>query len=339
LSSTPTFQGDDPVSNVAMPETPAHQMPDWPWYGVEADVLPAVGHWHACGLRVALATLVHVEGSSPRPLGSEMAIAETGACVGYVSGGCVEAAVVQTALECLESGSPVLLDYGAGSPVLDLQLSCGGRIHIFVRQLPNIPGFLAEQHAARSRRREATVLTDLSTGSWQIRPGKQDSSPGVFAQVVPIPLRLVVVGADPVALAVAKQASQAGFEVEMVRPHGPVSRPPHLTLAGYHAGALETALANLVVDGRTAVYAFTHDDAIDHAVLAFALDNHAFAAGALGSRRKTGGRIGRLLDDGFSADAVNALFLPAGVKAPAATAPRQIATTIVAQLLAAAPGG
>jgi hypothetical protein len=65
------------------------------------------------------------------------------------------------------------------------------------------------------------------TGSWQIRPGKQDSPPGVFAQVLPIPLGLVVVGADPVALAIAMQASQAGSEVEMVRPHGPISPPPH----------------------------------------------------------------------------------------------------------------
>lgn len=317
---------------------PAHKMPDWPWYGVEADILPTIAQWHASGLRVALATLVHVEGSSPRPLGSEMAVAETGACVGYVSGGCVEAAVLHAALACLEGGGPVLLDYGAGSPVLDLQLSCGGRIHIFVRPLPDIAGFLAGQHAARSQRREVTTLTDLSTGSWQIRPGKQDSSPGVFAQVIAIPLRLVLVGADPVALAVAVQASQAGFEVVMVRPHGPANPPPQLTLAGYHAGALETTLAGLVVDARTAVYAFTHDDALDHAVLSFALENNAFAAGALGSRRKTEGRIGRLLNDGFSADAVNALFLPAGIKAPAATSPRQIATTIVAQMLAAAPG-
>src|SRR3546814_10542883 len=62
-----------------------------------------------------------------------MAICENGEIAGYVSGGCVEAAVATEALASLHDGVPRMLAYGAGSPVLDLQLTCGGRIRIFVR--------------------------------------------------------------------------------------------------------------------------------------------------------------------------------------------------------------
>lgn len=70
-----------------------------------------------------------------------MAINERDGNAGYVSGGCVEGAVA-AALAVLQTGTLAMLDYGAASPVLDVQLTCGGRIGIFVRALPDSADFI-----------------------------------------------------------------------------------------------------------------------------------------------------------------------------------------------------
>lgn len=53
-------------------------------------VLRTLHGWRAAGRRALLATVVRTWGSSPRPVGSIMALCEDGAVVGSVSGGCIE---------------------------------------------------------------------------------------------------------------------------------------------------------------------------------------------------------------------------------------------------------
>jgi xanthine dehydrogenase accessory factor len=321
-----------------MPAAPAErtQWPDWPWFGVEDDYLPALATWLAENRRVALATLVDIQGSSPRPLGSEMLIADDGRCIGYVSGGCVEAAVVDAALLGLADGEPRLLDYGQGSPVLDIQLSCGGRIGIFVRPLERAAAYLAARLQAQRARRAVTVTTHLATGDWTASDGRTAPAPSTFARYYPAPLRLVAVGGDPVTLAVAATARQAGLEVVLLRPNGPSEPPPGVDLAGYDARHLDVSLAALVLDERCALYTFSHDEATDHAVLARALSSPVFAAGALGSRNKIPARTAQLLADGFDPARIARLRMPAGLNIGTRT-PLQIAIAVVAEVLAEAP--
>ena len=61
------------------------------------DVLKDVDAWTARGDAVALATVIAVKRSAPRPPGSKMAVNEHGEISGAVSGGCVEGAVVEVA--------------------------------------------------------------------------------------------------------------------------------------------------------------------------------------------------------------------------------------------------
>src|SRR5260370_39680603 len=96
-------------------------------------VLDRVGKWKASGKGVAGATVITTWGSSPRPVGSQLGVDETGAMVGSVSGGCIEGAVVKEALASIADGKPRLLDFGVtDEQAWDVGLACGGKGHVFV---------------------------------------------------------------------------------------------------------------------------------------------------------------------------------------------------------------
>jgi xanthine/CO dehydrogenase XdhC/CoxF family maturation factor len=100
------------------------------------DVLQAIDRWRARGEAVALATVVKAWGSSPRPLGSKMAVSGSGEIAGSVSGGCVEGAVVAEAIAVLEDGAPRLVAYGVSDETAwSVGLSCGGQIEVFIERL------------------------------------------------------------------------------------------------------------------------------------------------------------------------------------------------------------
>jgi xanthine dehydrogenase accessory factor len=99
------------------------------------DVVDDVRSWRDRGDRVAIATVVGVKRSAPRPPGAKMAVNEHGEVSGAVSGGCVEGAVVEVAAEVLSQGEPRLLHFGiADSDAWDVGLPCGGEIDVFVEE-------------------------------------------------------------------------------------------------------------------------------------------------------------------------------------------------------------
>ncbi len=100
------------------------------------DVLPEIESWRRDGKKVAVATIVKVWGSAPRPLGSKMAISDAGDMAGSVSGGCVEGAVFEEAQGVLAKGAPRLVGYGiSNQEAWAVGLSCGGRIEVFIEPL------------------------------------------------------------------------------------------------------------------------------------------------------------------------------------------------------------
>ena len=100
------------------------------------EVLNDIEQWRSAGKRVALARVVAVDGSGPRLPGAAMAVSEDGEVAGSVSGGCVEGAVLNEALEVLAGGSARLLTYGiTDDEAFAVGLTCGGTIHVFVEPL------------------------------------------------------------------------------------------------------------------------------------------------------------------------------------------------------------
>ena len=330
------------IIRVAMPPEAAGPMttspppllpPDWPMFGVKHDLLPFLQDCLQRDQRVVLASLIWIQGSSPRPLGSEMAIAESGDMAGYVSGGCVEAAVALEAMAVFADGRPRLLDYGAGSPVLDLQLSCGGRIHLWLRLLHDPADYVETWQDTRQQRRIFQVDTDLTSGHMQWQSTSTvpaGARPGHFRQCHRPPIRLVAVGHDPVTLALLQLARQLEMETWLLRPDGPAAAPP-FALDRYLPQPLQQAIGQIELDQDTAVYTLTHDGSVDHAVLSWALRSEAFCVGVLGARHKRDQRLQALLADGLPPDRLARLQAPAGLPL-GGQSPMAIALAIVAEI-------
>ncbi|HWG56366.1 MAG TPA: XdhC family protein [Gaiellaceae bacterium] len=101
------------------------------------EILPEIEAWRQQGEGVAVATVVATRRSAPRPVGSSLAVSESGKLCGSVSGGCVENDVYEHAREVLRTGEPKLLSYGIpDEDAWSVGLPCGGEIDVFVERLP-----------------------------------------------------------------------------------------------------------------------------------------------------------------------------------------------------------
>ena len=99
-------------------------------------VLVQAAAWVDQGRRVALATVTRTWGSAPRQAGSHMAVCDDGSFEGSVSGGCVEGAVVQAALEVMASGGAQELEFGVTNErAWEVGLACGGSIAVRLEAL------------------------------------------------------------------------------------------------------------------------------------------------------------------------------------------------------------
>ena len=97
------------------------------------EILGQAADWLSAGKEVALATVIDTWGSSPRPVGSQLAVDSDGTFVGSVSGGCIEGAVIGEAMESISDGQTRVLDFGVtNEQAWEVGLACGGNIKILI---------------------------------------------------------------------------------------------------------------------------------------------------------------------------------------------------------------
>ncbi len=305
------------------------ELPDWPMFGVAEDVRPAMRRARDAGQDFVLATLVSVEGGGPRPEGAQMVFAP-GVLAGYFSGGCVEGDVAGHAWNSLTDGTPRTLVYGEGSPWPDIRLLCGARIEIFLERVAAGDSALNELLAAQAERRPVTYVSDGVSRACgpDVAAGPQTA---VVKRYEPVP-RLVIVGGDPTALAIAELGVKSGFETTLIRPKGPETPPPIAGLA-YRRDEPEAGLRAVGLDPWTYVAVATHDLETDRAALRAALPSQAGYVGLLGARRRLAGRLTELELEGMPAAAVARLHAPIGLDI-GGKAPFEVAVSVIGEITA-----
>ena len=306
-------------------------LPQWPLFGFSDDARPALRAALEAGRPAALATIVALGGGGPRPRGTQMVIARD-MVSGFLSGGCLESDVAGQAEAVLVSGEPRLLVYGQGSPWPDIRLMCGARIEVLLERIAAGDEAALRLFDLTDARAPAVWLSDGARRAC----GPLDDAPrpwsGAFRKVYqPFP-RMIVLGGDPTALAIASLAAQAGCETTLVRPKGPEEAPPFAGVA-YRRDEPAQALAAIGLDAWTAVAVATHDAEVDHAALTIALPSKAFYVGALGARRRLPERAAWLARAGLSAGEIARLHAPIGLDI-GGKAPWEVAIAVMAQITA-----
>jgi xanthine dehydrogenase accessory factor len=299
--------------------------------------------WHRDGHAVAMATVVRTWGSSPRPAGSHLVVRDDMRFAGSVSGGCVEGAVVQAALEVMEDERPRMLSFGVSdAQAWEVGLACGGRIEVRVAPLSQA---LMETLQARRAAKEPVVLaTHLEDGRQELRTPedpaaatalRQDraqTEEGWFLRPYNPPLRLVIVGAVHIAQSLARMATECGYAVHVVEARRAFAASWPLNTEVSTAWP-DDALRELAPDVRTAVVLLTHDPKLDDPALEVALGSDCFYIGALGSRRTHAARLDRLRERGFDEAALARIHGPLGLPI-GSRSPSEIALSAMAQITA-----
>lgn len=302
---------------------------DWPIFGWQTDMRPALARARQAGRAVVLATLTRVEGPSPRRLGSQMVFKDMSA-TGYFSGGCIEADIANHALLVLAEAEPRRLIYGRGSPWIDIRLTCGGTLEILLERIgPDDPAvaqllrFADDRHPVwwfsdgTHRKVGSAPLPVTGSGEYCLR-----YHPG---------WRVVVVGGDPIALAIAQLAATTGFETIVVRPNGPQSSSP-LEGVDYVRSDVATAIKGIRPDQWTAVVTATHDDDHDDVAIIAALRGETAYVGVLGSAIRIAPRRDRLIAAGLSTTRIGALHAPVGA-VMSGKAPWEVAVSVIAEIM------
>ncbi|MFI6170017.1 XdhC family protein [Nocardia sp. NPDC051052] len=261
---------------------------------------------------VALARVVDTTGPGPREPGAAMIVTQSGEVFGSLSGGCVEAAVVESARQVLTTGHAVTDRFGyADGDGLAVGLTCGGEIEVFVERVgPDRVAMLAELRRQIAAGLPVALATRLdTTAEWQLlrtdstaawhdvdrdavalltagRSGvvgadecEADASarPRVFVQVFGVPARMILAGANDFVRALSRTGRQLGYRVTVVDARETFATPARLPAAhevvvDWPHRYLRTEHEAGRIDRRTVVCVLTHDTKFDVPTIAAALD-------------------------------------------------------------------
>lgn len=231
-------------------------------------VLQSAISWLQDGKRVALATVVQTWGSSPRPVGSWLAIREDGQVVGSVSGGCVEDDLIRRVqTEILTRTSPELVKYGVSKDeAVRFGLPCGGTLQLLVEPRPELAILEAIMSGIKKRSivlREVNVLTGQSTLSIGNRSTQFQFSNEKMQTIYGPRWRMFIIGAGQLSLCLASFALTSDFDITIIDPREEYAEGIGSEGIQFIQGMPDDVMQELGVDSHTAIVALTHDPKID----------------------------------------------------------------------------
>jgi xanthine dehydrogenase accessory factor len=292
---------------------------------------------------------------------------------GSLSGGCIEAAVIEEAVRLLagERG-PGRLEYGIEDErAWSVGLSCGGRLSVYLTEpWPEMWNAILD---GLERQRPAVLLTRLHDGGashalidldeQRVRASAADGDTyrpdavaaacdfaaaaqesalvqvdgvDIFVHLMPRPDELLIIGAGHIAVHLVAFARELGFRTVVIDPRRVFAASERFTVEPDELLGEwpDRALADRPVTESTYAVLLTHDPKIDDEALRHLLPSRAAYIGALGSSRTHGRRRRRLQEAGFDEQSIDRVRGPAGLPI-GAVSPDEIALAIMAQVIEA----
>ncbi len=271
----------------------------------------------------ALVTIARIDGRAPRRVGAQMAISLE-ASAGSLTGGCLDATVIEQTRARLTDEMSFRLKFGADSPFMDLQLPCGSTMDL------QIDCALAEEDLRRiqcaHRARQKYVLY------WPKADQPARFSEALRADAdMQFPyhpkLRIVAAGKGDTLLALAAIARACDLDFEAWSPEQ--ATVAQLQNAGAHCNWLTGASPHIAWDAYTAAIAVFHDHDLELPFLRAALHAQPLLIAAMGAPRAAHLRQQALLEQGESATAMARIESPFGVIARARD-PHTLAVSMIA---------
>ena len=283
---------------------------------------------------MCLVTLVGIDGSAPRPLGSQIAVAEDGDAQGYITGGCAEASIVAEALDLISKSQNRLVRYGEGSPYKDIALPCGSGIDVYF-DTSITPHVIDDVVIGLSARRPMALKTDIGNGT-TVLAGFKDRLPlrdgDTFTRPYVPTFKLFLAGKGPVVRALSTLAQQAGVNVIAASPEdATLAAIENLSVTKLHLNAPED-FAPAPLDPWCAAVTLFHDHEWEPPILTHFLGSDCFYVGALGSRRTHATRLDALTTQGVPKAQLERLRGPVGLDIQAST-PSELAISILAEII------
>lgn len=292
----------------------------------EQNIFARIAQWQSQGKKSGLATLVAIDGSSPRPIGAQIAVAEDGAHCGVISSGCAEEAIIAATLQAAKEGATHITRYGKDSPFLDIELPCGSGLDILFCST-GLEALTADVTALHAKRRTAYVrmADDLSLSV------ADTATPDAMAY--PPDYHLHVFGAGPHFTCFAELAHSLGYK--LFAHSTDAAALAHLTARGIDGQAMthKTAFSPQGFDTHSGVITLFHEHNLEVPILQAALNSEAHFIGALGSRKTHAQRLDILDMQGPFARPTSDIVGPVGLDIGAAD-PAEIALSIMAQIVA-----
>jgi xanthine dehydrogenase accessory factor len=322
-------------------------------------VLRTLQGWRAAGRRALLATVVRTWGSSPRPVGSIMALCEDGSVVGSVSGGCIEddlidrhtrayaqgaptANAVGDKDHSIPSGPPTFVKYGVTADEAHrFGLPCGGTLELLLEYDP-APDSLAILITALEAGRLMQRSVRLVDGAVTLTPAAAPTELVVDAERLTNTFgpeyRMLLIGAGQLAEYLATMALFNGFAVTVCDPREEYRGSWNVPAATVVSDMPDDVVLAFKPDRRSCVVALTHDPKLDDLALLEALNTDAFYVGGIGSRRNNEARRARMIEHfDQTEESLARLRGPIGIYIGSKTPP-EIAVSVMAEILAVKNG-
>lgn len=304
------------------------------------EVLQKCLQWQKESRRVTLATVVKTWGSSPRPVGSMLALRDDGQLVGSVSGGCIEADLVERVRTTPPTCPEVLTYGGTADDCHRFRLPCGGTLQLVLEPAPG--GIVLQTLLdALTQRRLIGRRLEFATGRSMLYLPHINETTQCDGQSLKTALgprwRLLLIGAGQISSYLAQMAMALDYQVQVCDPREEYSTAWDVTGAELVPGMPDDAVTATRPDLRSAVIALTHDPKLDDMALLEALKSPAFYVGAIGSNANNRKRRERLNLFDLTETEIDRLHGPVGLPIGSRTPP-EIAISILAELTAVRHG-